>query len=554
MSFLRDIWLILKPFWQNNSALKIILALFLCVVLELFSVGLSVYLNYWNVDFYNSLQNYNKSLLIEQIVKLLFIVFFMIANSILLYAVSQIFVIKVRAYLTNFYTQSWLYTRAYINETQEYDNPDERISNDIKQFVTILKVLFLGFVGSILTFSFFAWILWHLSGSFSLALYGFEFEIHGYLFWLAVLLATINIYLVIKIGKPLRKLVYDKQKYEAEFRYGLAKIRGNKQAIYDGGLEKSALLKQRHNFVAVVANFYQLTFREMKINIVTGLFAQVYGVIGIFLSLPRYFVKAISFGQVMQINAAFLKVVSPLLFFVYSYDQVAELKANVKRLLELTNQINNANKNNKNTDRIDLAQQEFLKVDDLIIYNSNEPLFKKVSFRLYLNDSIFIKGCVGAGKSSLLQLIKGKDKKIVGSIKYNKVRPNILFLNHKPYFPKDDFKRAIFSSNLDAIPNDNDFKEILKDLGLEHLSKFIDTVFDWNSLLSVGEQQILNFCRLYVDNYDLVILDEATSNIPFEIVEKIYALLKTKSVSYISSGHAKNINKFHNQELCLVKY
>ena len=118
MFFLRDIWIILKPFWQNNSTIKIILALIICIILEFFSVGLSVYLNYWNVDFYNSLQNYNQDLLVKQLVKFVFIVFFMIANSFLLYAVSQIFVIKIRAYLTNFYTKRWLYSHAYINEAQ----------------------------------------------------------------------------------------------------------------------------------------------------------------------------------------------------------------------------------------------------------------------------------------------------------------------------------------------------------------------------------------------------------------------------------------------------
>ena len=138
MSFLRDIWQILKPFWQNHSTIKILLAITICILLEFFSVGLSVYLNYWNVDFYNSLQNYNQDLLTIQLVKFMFIVFFMLANSFLLYAVSQIFMIKIRAYLTNFYTKRWLYSHTYINETEEYDNPDERISNDIKQFISIV--------------------------------------------------------------------------------------------------------------------------------------------------------------------------------------------------------------------------------------------------------------------------------------------------------------------------------------------------------------------------------------------------------------------------------
>ena len=549
MSFLRDILLILKPFFQNNSTIKIVLGLAFCIMLEFFNVGLSVYLNYWNVDFYNSLQDYNQDLLITQLVKFIFIVFFMLANSFLLYSVSQVFVIKIRAYLTNFYTKRWLYSHAYLNETDEYDNPDERISNDIKQFVMVLKALFLGFVGSILTFSLFSWVLWHLSGSFSVVMYGFTFSIHGYLFWLAIFLAVVNIYLVIKVGKPLRQLVYDKQKYEAEFRYGLAKVRSNKHSICDGSLENNILSKQFEKFSLIVGNFYQLTFREIKINVVTGLFAQIYGVIGIFLSLPRYFARAVSFGQIMQINAAFLKVVSPLLFFVYSYDQVAELKANVKRLLELNSQIEDAN--NKVVCCIDFAQKELLKVDELVVYNGSVPLFQRVSFGLFSNESILIKGCVGSGKSTLLQVLKGNVKKVEGSIKYHR-QPKILFLSHKPYFMKDDFKRAVFSSNLCAIPSDDDFIVILKSLSLEHLTKFIGKVFDWNSLLSAGEQQALNFCRLYVGDYDLVILDEATSNIPYELVEKVYGLLKMKGISYISSGHSKDLEKHHKKEICLV--
>ena len=407
----------------------------------------------------------------------------------------------------------------------------------------------MGVVGSILTFSLFSWILWHLSGSFSIVLYGFTLNIHGYLFWLAILLAIVNIYLVIKVGKPLRQLVYDKQKYEAEFRYGLAKVRNNKHSICDSDLEKSIFSKQRKSFAAIVNNFYQLTFREIKINIVTGLFAQIYGVVGIFLSLPRYFAKAISFGQVMQINAAFLKVVSPLLFFVYSYDQVAELKANVKRLLELNSQIDNAS--NKTVCCIDLAQKELLKVEGLVVYNEGVPLFEGVSFGLYPNDSILIKGCVGSGKSTLLQVLKGKNKKFDGSIKY-RTHPKILFLSHKPYFSKDDFKRAVFSPILCNIPNDNDFMVILKSLGLEHLNRFIGKVFDWNSLLSAGEQQALNFCRLYAGDYDLVILDEATSNMPVTLVDKVYGLLESRGITYISSSHSKDLKKYHKKEVCLV--
>jgi ABC-type uncharacterized transport system fused permease/ATPase subunit len=109
---------------------------------------------------------------------------------------------------------------------------------------------------------------------------------------------------------------------------------------------------------------------------------------------------------------------------------VAELKANVKRLIELNDQIDSAS--NKAVCSIDLAQKELLKVEDLIVYNEDIPLFQKVSFDLCFNDSILIRGCVGSGKSTLLQVLKGKTKMLDGSIKYRK-QPKILFLSHKPY-------------------------------------------------------------------------------------------------------------------------
>jgi putative ATP-binding cassette transporter len=545
MSLFKGILQILKPFWQRNSTSKILLALLACISFELIGVSLDVYLNYWNVDFYNSLQQYDVNLLRRQLFIFIIVVFSMLLNSFILYLISQIFVIKVRKGLTEFYTRSWLYSQAYINETDNYDSPDERISNDINQFVTILKSLFLGFIGSVLTFIFFSWILWQLSGDFDIKVFGVNFSIKGYLFWLALFLATVNILAVIKLGKPLRKLVYDKQKYEAEFRFGLAKVRTNKLSIADGNLEKVKLLSLRSSFAAIVNNFYSLTFREIKINLVTGLFSQIYGVIGIFLSLPRYFSKFISFGQVMQINAAFLKVVSPLLFFVYSYDQVAELKANVKRLLELKSQIDKSSTNKKINYKIDQNQSDFLKVEELQVTIKKRVLLDNLNFSLKDTQSLLIQGSIGSGKTTILRHIAGKNIFAKGAIKY-KSNPKILFLTHKPYFPKDDFKRSVFSTSFSRIPSDDEFKEMLNVLGLSHIERFIGETYDWNNILSTGELQALNFCKFFIGRYNLVLLDEAVSNTSAKIRDKIYAILRDKNIVYISSSHSVDLEKYHN--------
>lgn len=333
MSLIYDIVEVLKPFWCNNSKIKIIAAVLTCIFLEFINVGLSVYLNYWYIDFYDSLATYNHQLLVHQVFIFAVIMMFFLINSCVLYVFSQLFAVKIRKYLTIFYTRQWLYSDNCLLKDHIYDNPDERLSNDIRQFVYLLKTLFLGFVVSIPTFIVFSYILWSLSGSFELNIFNYSFVIYGYLFWIALALVFINILIVIKIGRPLRALIYEKQKYEANFRFGLARLRMHNS---DGSNSFRAL---RKGVDSIVDNFYQLTFREAKLNIATGFFSQIYGIVGIFLSLPRYFAKAISFGQVMQINSAFLKVVTPLLFFVYSYSQVAELKANTKRVLELKKQI-----------------------------------------------------------------------------------------------------------------------------------------------------------------------------------------------------------------------
>lgn len=549
--FLKDLWFVFKPFWQSSSTIRTSSVLLVCISLEFISVGLSVYLNYWYVDFYNSLQNYDYQLLVHQLIIFTVLVFLMLINSFCLYIISQMLTIKVRKTLTRIYTEKWLYSKQYANTIDSCDNPDERISNDIKQFVVILRDLFLGFIGSILTFVLFSYILWGLSGVLECRLFGYDLTIKGYLFWLALLLAALNAYIVIKVGKPLRKLVYDKQKYEAEFRYNLANIRSNKNTICEGALEKFKISTLRKNFNLVISNFYQLTFREVKINIVTSLFSQVYAVIGIFLSLPRYFAKAISFGQVMQINAAFLKVVSPLLFFVYSYENVAELKANVKRLKELKLQVDNSG--SKSLYKIDDSQQSLLVIRDLIVSNPDRQLLKNINLSLNDGESVFLKSPVGVGKTTFLRVLNGLNANFEGEIIYNTI-PRILFLGSKPYFPNDDFKRAVFSSNLCDIPSDSLFKDILEGLGLQNLVKFIGQSYDWNHLLSSGELQSLAFCRLYTNNYNLVIIDEAVANTSTSFKEVIYTLLKEKSISYISSSHNNDASEYHDKVLCLDDY
>jgi putative ATP-binding cassette transporter len=196
----------------------------------------------------------------------------MLINSFLSYLFGQYLIIFIRKPLTEGYVSEWLNSRSYLNYSRSYDNPEERISYDILRFISLSKYLFLKSVHCIATLICFAIILWQLSGVLSFSLYGHQFYISGYLFLISVILGVVNVIFVFRVGRPLKSLLYSQQKYEADFRYGLSVVRNNKTAIYDKQSEKKEFVTLRKHLNNIVQNFYQVTFRRAKIDIVRSFF------------------------------------------------------------------------------------------------------------------------------------------------------------------------------------------------------------------------------------------------------------------------------------------
>ena len=542
--FFKNFWLISDFFWKSKKGIIALLVLFISILLEFFGVYISVQINSWNVDFYNSIQNYDKALLIKQLITFIILISFMMTNYFITYFIGQFFIIYVRKPLTEFYTKNWLYTKCYMKNSNNFDNPEERMDYDIEQFVRVSKFLFLGIVRNVSSFLSFSIVLWGLSGNLNFSVAGVEITIYGYLFWLAVIFGVVNVWMVFKVGSPLKQLIYDKQKFEASFRYHLSTIRNNKSAISDNKSEKYEYLESRKNFTNIVTNFYGVTFRSAKINIVSMLFYQIYSIMGTVLSLPRYFSKELSFGQMMQVNSALMQVIYPIIYLANIYEYIAELRASVSRLSELKKNIDKSDRSHNKNIQINSGQSYFLTLEDVTVLLNDRWLFSKISLNMCIGDSVFIHGENGVGKTSLLRVINGQNHSFEGDVIFNKY-PRILFLIAKPYYPEDDFKRAMFYPSLSSIPSDERFIKILSELGLSYLDKFINTRHDWRNLLSSGEQQRLAFCRLFVKNYDLVLLDEATSNISNEAEKNIYKLLQDKKLTYISINHNHRIKEYH---------
>jgi putative ATP-binding cassette transporter len=151
--------------------------------------------------------------------------------------------------MTHQYMGTWLANQTYyqVEQTQAADNPDQRIAEDLRLLTHGTLSLSLGLLSSVVTLVSFIGILWSVSGPLSFALGTQQWIIPGYMVWFAIAYAGIGSALVAWIGKPLVQQNFNQQRYEADFRFGLIRIRENAEAValYRGEPQERSQLNSR---------------------------------------------------------------------------------------------------------------------------------------------------------------------------------------------------------------------------------------------------------------------------------------------------------------------
>ena len=336
LKWLSDAWNIIKPFWTSSEKYFAFLVLTAIIAFCLLEVHMLVRLNKWNVVFFNTIQNYDKPGFMQALFQGFYIIALLVLVMITKYYFNSVLEIKWRKWMTSFYLTNWFANKTYYKArfTKNFsDNPDQRISEDIKGFVSLTQSLFMGLFNSIVSLGAFVAILWTLSGNFQFNFLNNQFYIPGFMVWMAVLYAFLGTYSTFKIGRPLIHLTYEQQMYEAEFRYNLVRIREYAEhvASYNGeAIEKKIITKDFDN---IVNNFMQTVKRNLKINIFNFAYMQISNIVPTIISAGRYFAKEITLGDMMQVNSAFGQVQSSISYFIFAYSMIADWQAVKNRLL-----------------------------------------------------------------------------------------------------------------------------------------------------------------------------------------------------------------------------
>jgi putative ATP-binding cassette transporter len=552
--FFRECWALSKPYFQSNERVGAWARLLGIVGFNLFQVYLLVWLNDWRGVFFDALQNYDIRVCMHQLFIFSGWAAIYICVALMNLYWLQSLQIRWRRWLTSRYLEKWLAANAYYRmqiQGLETDNPDQRIAEDLRLFTEQILSLSTGLLSAIVTFFSFFSILWALSGSLTIPLGSWgSITIPGYAAVGALIYAGIGTAATFRIGHPLIALSYNQQRFEADFRYSLVRIRENAESIafLKGGEREKEALSLR--FDSIYKNFFALLRRQMKLTALSSGYGQIAVIVPYLVAAPKYFGHAIRFGGVQQIATSFDQVQSSLSFIVNSYADIAELAAVMERLGQFRRRMESL-EGQRSMLVMGYAPGP-LRISDLqLSLPDGIVLQRDIRTEVRSGGRLLISGGSGSGKSTLLRAIAGLWPYGKGVIACGARRP--FFLPQRPYLPIGTLREAIvYPLRARDIPTD-DLMEVMGEVGLGQFIQRLNETDNWSQCLSGGEQQRIGFARVLLYNPDLLVLDEATSALDEASEALLYQLLRSLAgnPAIISTGHRSLLRQLHDAELRL---
>jgi len=560
-STLAIVWRIAAPYFRSEDKLAGRVLLAAVIAIELSLVLINVLLNQWNNRFYNALQEKNWDGFVREIAIFSLLATFYIALSVYQLYLNQWLQIRWRRWMTTTYLSQWLHNANHYRmqlQGDAADNPDQRITDDVKLFVDQTLNIGVGLLSAVVTLASFIVILWGLSSASPLHIFGREFDIPGYLVWGALIYAIFGTALTQWIGSPLVNLDFRQQRFEADFRFNLVRVRENSEqiALLQGESAERQRLSDR--FGRVVDNWYAIMQRTKRLTAFTASYSQAAVIFPYILVAPAYFADKIQLGGMMQTASAFSSVQQALSFFVSTYRTLAEWRAVIARLDGFEMAISSANTLATRADSIDVVAStgsNQIDLEQLLVRLPNgKPLVAADGFSIRSHERTLVTGPSGAGKSTLFRAIAGVWPFGSGSIAIP-AKATLMMLPQRPYFPVGSLKAAIvYPAEASAFDSDQ-VGDALISVGLPQLASQLEEEAHWNRMLSLGEQQRLGLVRALLHAPQYLFLDEATASLDEASEAALYLLLEAKlpAATIVSIGHRSTLEAFHQRHVVLTR-
>jgi vitamin B12/bleomycin/antimicrobial peptide transport system ATP-binding/permease protein len=573
----KQYWRITGDYFTGRSSVLVWLWLAVLLLSVITGVRLDVLFSFQNNDMSTSFQVIAQGLTGDNAVKssgahgfwMSILIFSILAaihvgRTMLDLFLTQRFILRWRAWLTDRLTGDWLDGKAYyrsrfIDDT--IDNPDQRIQSDIDIFTagtgplpntpnnTTGATLLFGAISSVTSMISFTAILWNLSGPLTLVGY----NIPRAIFWIGLVYVFFATAIAFWIGRPIIWLSFNNEKFNAVFRYALVRLRDAAEAVafYRGELAERSGLRQR--FAPVLDNYKRYINRMIGFYGWNLSISQIIVPLPYILQVPRFISGQIRLGDMSQTASAFGSIQDGLSFFRNAYDQFAGYRAAIIRLhgLVTANEEARALPAVTTTPCVDgTVELEAIEVRT----PNGKQLIKPLDMRLEIGDTLVITGPSGSGKTTLLRSLAELWPFTSGTLTRPCGPNETMFLSQLPYVPLGDLRAVVTYPSKEGTIDDETLRRTLQKVALPHLVDRLAEVLDWAKVLSPGEQQRIAFARILLTKPKVAFLDEATSALDEGLEFICYQLVRTElpDTILVSVTHRATVEQHHTHELELL--
>lgn len=525
------------------------------ISMSLVMVYVSKLFNDWYGRFYNAFQDKNQEVFWIEIRYFTILAFIHIVIAVYKFWLQQLLTIRWRRWLTGVYLNGWLGDRSYYRMElgqHEADNPEQRIEQDVNLFTQGTVTIVLGLISEIVTLVTFTIILWGLSSNLIIPFLGGA-VIPGFMVWVALLYAIAGSIATYFVGRRLVGVNFTLERYNADFRYRMTRVRENAEsiALYNGETDEGRRLTGA--FGSIYDTFWEYMRYSKRLIWLQSFYGQAAIIFPFLVAGPSYFANMIQLGVVMQIVNVFGIVQSSMSWFVETFRTLANWKATVDRLTTFTQAMQHAKTDVRPEDAFAISDggKSQLALDDVQVgLPGGRVLLHDVDIAIKSGERVLIQGPSGSGKTTLFRVLAGLWPFGRGRLRLP-AGANVMFLPQRPYLPIGSLRDVVCFPDKPGTHDDGEITEALGVCQLAHLSERLGETENWSMVLSPGEQQRLAFARAFLVRPDWLFLDEATSALDEPTETLLYELLRERlpQATMVSIAHKDSVRRFHESIL-----